>query len=376
MPEADTKVERLKALALDLLGGSGQWMTYPIIYWEHYEADGEVDEPALRAALDQLVDCGKVQIVGGDGGVECRIARPQEGESLADKVRRLEAERDVALADVERLRSRDAKFIADMKAVEAWTGDGDVEALDPLARRLWGRIDADGVEVNGAAYAARSLVEDIERLEAENDRLRAEQAADRAAAKALVDALPKCMWDCDQTATGEDTCDGRQRVCDDHKCKRLGGAHVEEYHLAAPLRALQALMATWPSDGDRPSIVETNEQPSAEWDGIGLTPTIDRNEEWRARKRAEFIEMIRLAGDPGTSMLAVSPRYVGEFGDIDEPSLDTWNGGDAGAFVSGPVERVECTEMATRTFVPVYIPGEFDIDEPSVGDVEGYGLRR
>lgn len=88
----DNEVERLRALTLDLLGAKQQAMSYANIYWEHYEADGEVDEASLRWALDQLVDSGEVQRVCGDGADEYRWVQPQEAESLADKVRRLEAE--------------------------------------------------------------------------------------------------------------------------------------------------------------------------------------------------------------------------------------------------------------------------------------------
>lgn len=79
------------------------------------------------------------------------------------------------------------------------------------------------------------------------DDLLAERHADRVAAIALVDALPRCMWDCRKPAIGEDTCDGRQRVCDEHKCKRLTGGrpHVEEYHYAEALRALQSRIGVW-----------------------------------------------------------------------------------------------------------------------------------
>jgi hypothetical protein len=384
----DNEVERLRALTLDLLGGNGQWMSYIDIAEDFRARDGAVDPLLLVAALDDLAVGGHIQRVAHAGEIVYRSAPPQQGESLVDKVKRLEAEN-------ERLRSRDAKLIADLKAVDAWTGDGDVETL---ARRLWSLgVQADDVERIGTEYVARSLLQDLERLEAmsqrldaeclalvadaqhaleERDQLRAEQAADRAAARALVDALPKCMWDCDQTATGEDVCDGRQRVCDEHKCKRFGGSHVEEHGYAAPLRALQTLMAAWPSDGERRDVVETDEQPSSDWDGIGLTPTIAHNEEWWARKRAEFIEMIRLAGDPGTSMLAVGNGYA-KLGAGKRPAtgercaIRPDDGAAWAAMLAAPV-----THERERGSPHLYV-GEFgDIDEPSVGDVEGYGVGR
>jgi hypothetical protein len=319
----DNEVERLKALTLDLLGANQQAMSYANIYWEHYECDGEVDEVALRDALDGLIGEGK--IVYGDAD-EYRWMPPQEGESLADKVKQLEAE-------VERLRSRDAKLIADLKAVDAWTGDGDVETLDPLARRLWHRIDADGIEVNGASYVARSLLQDVERLEdhvavieKERDhdgalalRLRRELKADRAAVRGLVEALPKCeRLGCDKPATrGE-----RGYVCDTHSC-----GDAVELTWGNPLRALQFLMATWPSRADE---AEAHREQccavdaSCGFDHGASACHAGTDSRFVLRSPDDVLE-IALKHSARIKSEA-QPRYVGEFGDIDEPSVGDVDG--------------------------------------------------
>lgn len=90
----ETRVDVYKRLTLDLLGGVGGWMGFDDIAADFEMNDGEVDRNALGAALGELVDLGQIahEVCGGDD--EYRIAPPQEGESLAEKVKRLEAENE------------------------------------------------------------------------------------------------------------------------------------------------------------------------------------------------------------------------------------------------------------------------------------------
>lgn len=170
----ETKVDAYKRLTLDLLAGSQQWMTYANIYLEHYEADGEVDEEALRLALNRLADEKRVEFSGWHS-YDYRIASPQEGESLTEKVKRLEVENE--------------------------------------------RLGRHAVTLEQERLA---LAADAQHALEERDRIRAEQAADRAAVRALVKVLPSAIGLIDPAA------------------KFLSRMPWE-----APLRELQARMATW-----------------------------------------------------------------------------------------------------------------------------------
>lgn len=319
-PEMGNEVERLKALTLDLLGANQRWMSYANIYWEHYEADGEVNEVALR---DALVDLVLDDAIERDKD-EYRWVPPQEAESLADKVKRLEAEREAVTAELERLQG------------------------------MYDRLDAERL----------ALPADAQRALEERDLLRAEQAADRAATRALVDVLPRCEHrdGCGSTATGG-VWDALHYEDDAHLCDAHRVLEFEEAPYAAPLRALQALMATWPIDGKCPG-AETA-----------------RSEE-TARKGEAFREMARRCGDPGTSMLAIGTGsrdgfsfVMPEDGAV-RTSFNSETGEATATYFSPRFDGERALPVSYPHRRPRYV-GEFgDIDEPSVGDVEGYGVRR
>ncbi|MGK3981351.1 bZIP transcription factor [Sorangium sp. So ce118] len=199
---ADAEVERLKALTLDLLGGNQQWMSFDDIAADFRESDGDVDEGALRVALSEHFGDGALLCDIVDGVRQYRIAPPQDGESLAEKVKRLEAENESLRGMNERL---------------------DAECL--------------------------ALAADAQHALEERDRLRTEQAWDRAAARALTMALPVC-WvpDCNRTATRQCGAAG----ADDMYCDRHDGGfeseEIGDIAYAPELRALQARMATWPTE--------------------------------------------------------------------------------------------------------------------------------
>lgn len=92
----ETKVEVYKRLALGLLGSNQQWMTFTEIAADFRESDGDVDEGALSDALDALV--AEWKIWDDDCGA-FHWAPPQEGESLAEKLKRLEAENETLRAE-------------------------------------------------------------------------------------------------------------------------------------------------------------------------------------------------------------------------------------------------------------------------------------
>lgn len=73
---------------------------------------------------------------------------------------------------------------------------------------------------------------------------------DRAAVRALIDALPKCEGDdCAVTATRCVWGDGATHFCDDHALLVAPGV-ARDHRYAAPLRTLLAQMATWPAAGE------------------------------------------------------------------------------------------------------------------------------
>lgn len=85
--------------------------------------------------------------------------------------------------------------------------------------------------------------------------IRAEQAADRAAARGLVEALPRCSG-CHEQGVARPSLAGTRGIvdsepvhgsCDEHAYRRddEGFAPDEDVQWAAPLRALQARMAAW-----------------------------------------------------------------------------------------------------------------------------------
>lgn len=328
----ETRVDVYKRLTLDLLGGVGGWMGFDDIAADFEMNDGEVDRNALGAALGELVDLGQIahEVCGGDD--EYRIAPQQEGESLAEKVKRLEAE---------------------------------------------------------------------------NERLRAEQAADRAAVTALVEALPKC-WECSSAAATK-----RYQWADDETCDAHDAGFPPErgrdINYAAPLRALQARMATWLSDAGASAHHAATEAVSddVQAGSRGLTFEEAARRYPEALERAVDTVAARFdAADPKWHRLLdtlkrrypkdaapeardAPPRFVGEFGDIDERSPKA---PQSSLILSEREVRLEqrvfyddgrpCRIIPDVWYPgkelpiarPLGLPSEPD-DEPSVGDVDGYGRR-
>lgn len=409
----ETQVDAYKRLTLDLLGGSGQWMSYQEIYWEHHEADGDVDEPALRTALEQLADGGAVQRMGDHPSVQYRIARPQEGESLADKVKRLEAEverltkeRDDALADVREARTAVAEMDAENKRLHRII-DGDTQEIAALMDRLSDVAPAEAAVAERSVRLAREGAGYLVSFESTPDcfivihrganehdadvvadgvrnilghiladhvtQIRAAQAADRAAVMALVDALPRCeargkcgavatvgIWD---SPRGVES-DGY--LCDQHM---VDGAEDVEY--AAPLRALLERMATW--------------EVATESRGAADRPTLSLDALEQAQIRAALVTL-REQRDGAAARFA--RKALGQtrdelgvaFGYTDE-AVERWEDGSDN--VPAAVVRDLLGNLALKCgveYAPSSVPrhiGEFcDIDEPSVGDVDGYGRRK
>ncbi|WP_438028974.1 hypothetical protein [Sorangium sp. So ce233] len=118
-------------------------------------------------------------------------------------------------------------------------------------------------QVEASKYATKVFL-DLRRLDAvgrllgEVAALRAEQAADRAAVRALVEALPKCRA-CGRIGArrpstvglgghvASDLTGNEDGACDEHADRHNdpGFAQDEDLPWAAPLRALQVRMATW-----------------------------------------------------------------------------------------------------------------------------------
>lgn len=120
-----------------------------------------------------------------------------------------------------------------------------LDGPDGTAQAQWDAATRDHV----AALGERAL-----RAESDVDRLRAEQAADRAVVKALVETLTRVLPTCHCGALSTWDMVGPRVMlgspldfCDEHAGDTSDGA---ERGYAVPLRALQARMATWPSEAD------------------------------------------------------------------------------------------------------------------------------
>jgi hypothetical protein len=214
-----------------------------------------------------------------------------------------------------------------------------------LARGL-GEYDADII-----AGSVQNILESI--LSDHVAQFRAEQAEDRAAVRRLVEKIPGCMWDCAQPATGEDNCDGHQRVCDAHRCKRLNGAHFDQYDYAVPLRALLERMKAWSSEAKAPAHHAAAEDvpDDVQAGSLGLTfqeaarryPEAFDRALGTVAGRADDIAARFDAADPKWHWLfeklkrrypkdasptetRSAPRFIGEFGDGDEPSVGDVDG--------------------------------------------------
>jgi hypothetical protein len=199
MGEAETEVDRLKRLTLDLLGGSQQWLSFADIAAEHYAADGDIDRDALADALVELLAEDKIE----QDADEYRWLDPAAGDGGQSELAALRAEVDRLRAENDSLRERCA-----------------------------------------AAELAKEKVDQYVSAAAKVIRLRAEQAADRAAVVALVDMLPLCDEPgCLERATcgysGEEVLSA-VRFCD---ARRDDGC-VDRPE-AAELRALLERMKTW-----------------------------------------------------------------------------------------------------------------------------------
>lgn len=191
-----------------------------------------------------------------------------------DAVGRLLIEHEAQAKEIERLREalavseRDASALMERLAEPAPSDKAAAERAIAIRRHedlatitlestpdhflvLWRGLSVSDAEHN--AEAARYILAQV--LADHVAQLRAEQAADRAAVRALVESLPRCEVEkgCERPATRDWDSIGERRLCCDEHDPKMDHPFYEKYFYpidhAAPLRALQARMATWEPAG-------------------------------------------------------------------------------------------------------------------------------